>query len=297
MKRLAVLLSIVASIGSAAAKVCTTGQPCGNTCISWSYTCHIGTYTTTTIAPTTTSTTITTTTVTVPSTTTIAPTTTSTTATTTTASASSTTVTVTTTTTTTQAAVSINLLQGWNLLGNSAGVPINVTASFGDAANVTTVWKWIMPAGKWAFYSPALTDGGAAYATGNGYDQLTAINGGEGFWVNAKGVFSVQMPAGPPISSASFGMAPTGWNLIAVGDSPTPSGLCSALLMSPPTPGATTVNPSHLWAWDTARSKWFFYAPTLDSNGTLTNYISSKGYLGFDKKTLSPNKGYWINKP
>lgn len=27
------------------AKICTKGQPCGNTCISWSYTCHIGTTT------------------------------------------------------------------------------------------------------------------------------------------------------------------------------------------------------------------------------------------------------------
>lgn len=52
------LYLVVAVLGAlsnmAHARNCVTGKPCGNTCISWSYTCHVGT---TTYTPTTTVTT------------------------------------------------------------------------------------------------------------------------------------------------------------------------------------------------------------------------------------------------
>lgn len=45
----------------------------------------------------------------------------------------------------------------------------------------------------WAFYTPSLTTAAlAAYAAGKGYDVLTTINSGEGFWVNAKISFTAQ---------------------------------------------------------------------------------------------------------
>jgi hypothetical protein len=43
-----------------------------------------------------------------------------------------------------------------------------------------------------------LEDGGLAYAAGKGYDFLTTIKSGDGFWVNAKEPFSATLPATEP---------------------------------------------------------------------------------------------------
>lgn len=221
----------------------------------------------------------------------------------TTSSTTTTTTTTTTasTTTTTQVgggAPTLNAVTGWNLLGNSSSGNLDVASAFSDTAKVTTVWKWIASGAKWAFYAPsllgqALTD----YATGKGYDVLTTINGGEGFWVNAKTGFTVSLPAGTAISSASFQSMGSGWNLIAVGDSPTPSAFNKAIGQTQPAAGEIPVNLTTLWAWDAAAANWYFYAPTLDKSGGLASYIISKSYLDFGTRVLDPVTGFWVNKP
>lgn len=52
MKKIILLILMAACSSVAYAKNCTKGQPCGNSCISWSYTCHIGTTTTVKYPPT-----------------------------------------------------------------------------------------------------------------------------------------------------------------------------------------------------------------------------------------------------
>lgn len=186
----------------------------------------------------------------------------------------------------------LNLLSGWNLAGNSSTGPIDVAAAFGDATKVVSVWKWIASSAKWGFYTPslagqALTD----YATSKGYEALTTINGGEGFWVNAMAAFTTQLPAGAAIASASLQTMPSGWNLVAIGDNQTPSRF-NALA------GAGT-SFTTLWAWDALQANWYFYAPSLDADGGLNAYITTKGYLGFgaNNKTLGAGDGFWVNKP
>ncbi len=207
-------------------------------------------------------------------------------------------------TATTQGAVgpTLNLVSGWNLLGNSVNVPQSVSTMFDNAANVSTVWKWT--GSKWAFYTPLQTDGGAAYAASKGYDFLTTINGGEGFWVNAKAEFTAQLPAGTSVLSSNFqdqatppNKLPMGWSLIAIGDNKTPSDFNKAISISPPAIGTIPLNITTLWAWDSTAANWYFYAPSLEANGGLTNYISGKGYLDFGIKTLTPTTGFWVNKP
>lgn len=185
--------------------------------------------------------------------------------------------------TTTQA-----LAAGWNLIGNGTGTPIYPPAAFGDAAKVTTVWKWGTAKGNWAFYSPGPSDGGANYAASKGYDVLTSINAGEGFWINATEAFTVQLPAATALTSASFQGMGTGWNLIGVGDNPTPGQFTTAV----------GVNIASLWAWDTSTANWYFYAPGLEANGTLPGYITGKGYLDFtsSNKTLGTGSGFWVNR-
>ena len=199
----------------------------------------------------------------------------------------------------------VSLVNGWNLLGNSVNAPIAVSATFGGIDQVATVWKWLPASSKWAFYSPVLADGGLAYATGKGYDFLTTINGGEGFWVNAKAAFAAPLPAGTVVTTHSFRDQPDpaqnkllkAWNLIAVGDNPTPGLFNLGLSLLPPAPGTTPLNVTTLWAWDSAAGNWYFYAPGLDAADGLASYITSKGYLDFGVKKLDPAMGFWVNKP
>jgi hypothetical protein len=198
----------------------------------------------------------------------------------------------------------LSIVPGWNLVGNGVSTPITVAAAFGNAANVTTVWKWVPVTGKWAFYTPLLTDGGQAYATSRNYDFLTTINGGEGFWVNAKAAFTGQLPIGVAIPAGAFqnqltppNSLPQGWSLIATGDNPRPSDFNNAIGVNPPSPVAIPQNLTTLWAWDNAQANWYFYAPSLDAAGTLGTYITSKGYLPFGEKTLTPTTGFWVNHP
>jgi len=208
----------------------------------------------------------------------------------------------------------LNLVPGWNLVGNSSA-QLFVSNAFGNPSNVSTVWKWentgnnaniTYPA--WAFYTPTLADGGQAYAASKGYDFLTTINGGEGFWVNAIAAFSASMPSeGLEVFSAYFKYGanpffplPSGWSLISVGDNPTPRIFANAIALTQTvSPAVAATSLTTLWAWDSSSTNWYFYAPSLDNAGTLTNYITSKGYLDFTAKgkTLDPTTGFWVNHP
>lgn len=193
--------------------------------------------------------------------------------------------------------VTQNLVAGWNLLGNGASTVFDVASAFGDSSKVSSVWKWIAATTKWAFYTPAQTDSGAGYAASKGYDALTSVAGGEGFWVNAKTPFTAALPTGNAIGSASFKSLAPGWHLIATGDSKTPSDFNTALSITTATAGQIPVNFTSLWAWDAEPANWNFYAPSLAQSGALTSYLTSKGYLDFGSKVLSPTSGFWVNIP
>ena len=191
--------------------------------------------------------------------------------------------------------VTQNLGAGWNLLGNGSSTALDVASAFGDVSKVTSVWKWVAPTAKWAFYTPTETDRGATYAASKGYDTLSTVAGGEGFWVNAKTPFTATLPTGTAISSTSFKNMPSGWSLIATGDNKTPSAFNTSLNTTNPAPGQVPINFTSLWTWDTALSKWYFYAPSLEQSGDLSSYNTSKGYLDFGSKVLTPTGGYWVN--
>lgn len=184
-------------------------------------------------------------------------------------------------------AATLNLISGWNLVGNGSGGTLAVATAFGNPENVTSVWKWVAASGRWAFYTPSLAASDlASYADSRGYDTLTTIGAGEGFWVNAKTAFAAQLPASPTVTSLSYqsGLA-TGWNLIAIGDGKTPREF------------SETVSLSALWAWDASKANWYFYAPGLDAKGELAAYISAKSYLNFGDSVLAPTVGFWVDRP
>jgi len=209
----------------------------------------------------------------------------------------------------------IGLVPGWNLIGNARTAPWDVATLFNDPAKVVTVWKWVGGATPaWAFYSPLLPDGGAAYALANGYQVLTTVNGGEGVWVNAQVGFSLTLlPSGLPVTSAGLqdvaggpDPLPSGWSLISVDDNPSPRVFANAISLTGPVGGAVAATSLvSLWAWypgDAANgiaSAWYFYAPSLDNAGTLADYAASQSYLDFmtTGKNLDPATGFWVNRP
>ena len=188
----------------------------------------------------------------------------------------------------------ISFITGWNLVGNGTNAPINMATSFADANQFVTIWKWIAAQTAWSFYAPALAAQGATvladYAASKGYQVLTNIAGGEGFWVNAKQPASVSVTQGQVINVAQAGATLTqGWNLVSIGDPTMPKQFCDAQNTA-----VTT-----LWAWDAAKSAWYFYAPALDASGGLGTYVLSKGYPDFatSNKSLGLGVGFWVNKP
>ena len=196
----------------------------------------------------------------------------------------------------------LSIVPGWNLVGNSNNSVIDVTTEFGATDKISSVWKWVPVNNKWAFFTPSMTATSlATYANSKGYDVLTTVNAGEGYWVNAKTAFTVQLPIGAAVTSTSFQNMTSGWHLIATGDTLTPSGFNTALSMTPPATGVVPQNFTSLWAWDNATSKWYFYAPSLEAQGgtALSDHITAHGYLDFasTSKTLGPGVGFWVNKP
>lgn len=192
----------------------------------------------------------------------------------------------------------IALVPGWNLVGNGANAPLTVATTFNNSTNVLSVWKWNSATGKWAFYSPSLANGGTDYAATNGYDALTTINGGEGFWVNAKTAFNATLPPGDIVTSASIATnLRSGWGMISIGDSKTPSSFNSSIGLTPLSAHYTTSDITSLWAWDPNQATWYFYSPSLAKSGDLTSYITSRGYLDFEAKPLDSTTGFWVNKP
>ena len=256
------------------------------------------TTTTTTAAPTTTTSTSTTTT----TTTTVPTTTTTSTSTTSTTAASSTT---TTSTTTTTLVNKVDLVSGWNLIGNGYSGTMDVGSVFGDKTLVISVWKWLADKALWAFYAPSMSSAQLeSYALNKKYEVLSTINAGEGFWVNAAAPWSltIDISGKAALESSNYASSgvkalPQGWSLIATGDSPTPSLFNSKLSTTPPSAGVIPSNFISLWAWDPSMPAWRFYAPSLHSNGTLDTYIQSKQYQSFGSKPLTPTTGFWVNKP
>jgi hypothetical protein len=207
------------------------------------------------------------------------------------------------------ASVDVDLVLGWNLVGNGYETSFDVTSVFADSTKITSVWKWLAAKGTWGFYAPALSAQELLdYTLRKGYDVLGSIQAGEGYWVNTKQALTVSLPMATPIASSSFnaeGSRPLGqgWSLIATGDAPTPDTFNNRLSISPSSPGALPINLTTLWSWDTKTPGWYFWAPDLVNVGTLHSYITNNGYLDFSALpgnpagTLSPYTGIWVNRP
>lgn len=106
----------------------------------------------------------------------------------------------------------IQIASGWGLLGYIGGTPVKVETVFGsvsanDIPNVTSnifsVWKWAN--NSWQFWTPAMTTTDlAAYASSKGYQVLSELQPGDGYWVNAKAPVTLNDFASAPTKLGSF---------------------------------------------------------------------------------------------
>lgn len=210
------------------------------------------------------------------------------------------------------AQVTINLVPGWNLVGNGSDTAFAVDELFGQDATVASVWKWVLKGKRpgirypaWAFRTPALADRGQAIAAARGYETLDTVEPGEAFWVQAKIAFSVTLP-GAPLPASSFtpagvpalpGGGPLaltrGWSLIATGEDLSPAQFHAAV-------GGSASRLISVWAWDATTNKWLFYSPELDLRGgpVLRDYANRRGYRDFlqSGKRLLPGSGFWVHR-
>ena len=194
--------------------------------------------------------------------------------------------------------VTLSVVPGWNLLGNPVNQSIAVAAKLGDAAKVNSVWKWDSVAAKWQFYAPGMSTAELqGYAASQGYTVLSEIQAGDGFWVNAKTQADLGTLSGAAINLRQSSLS-SGWNLVSTASAITPQDFNLSLSTTPPTAGQVPVNVTSLWAWDSAQSQWYFYAPSLEA-GALAQYVQDKGYRDFGRtsKTLGNGTGFWVRRP
>lgn len=213
-------------------------------------------------------------------------------------------------TTTTQggAYAGVALAKGWNLMGNGTNTPFAVGTLFSDS-KVVSIWKWVADKAVWAFYAPSLSSTALAdYAKSKGFEVLTTVNPGDGFWINTTDASTFKHPQASTLTAfqtSNFALGgskelPPSWSLIAIGDNKTVSAFNNDIVPQefPPSPGKVAENVTSLWAWDTAKSGWYFYAPSLVNKGTLSSYIAGKQYLDFGSDgKLTPSMGFWVNLP
>ena len=190
---------------------------------------------------------------------------------------------------------------GWNLAGNGGGSPIDVSRVFGDSNNVDSVWTWAAAKSRWSFFAPTLQNQPLAdFLAESGFDNLTTIAAGSGFWLKAKQAFQASLPGGASVpASVVTGSVNPGWNLLSFGEATSASQFAATLGQSPNSAGNVPKRLATLWSWDSAKSKWYFYSPTLDAQGgtALQDFNRTMGYLDFNVmgKSLIPTAGFWAN--
>ncbi len=166
----------------------------------------------------------------------------------------------------------LNAGAGWSLL--SSLIPFQVGAHLADQQKFTSAWKW--EGGTWAVYLAGEGQPGA-YAASKGFANFTAINPGEGFWVNSKSDQQVTITGTPALGELTF--AP-GWNLLGLKS----TGASTVAELITGQSGIVSI-----WKWENGT-----WAVSLPSEGNPGAYAQSKGFN--DLVTINPGEGFWVNK-
>lgn len=169
-------------------------------------------------------------------------------------------------------AATLTLTDGWNLV--STRVAITVADTFADSDHFTSVWKW--KDNSWAVYLPGESPPGE-YAGAKGFNDLSTIDPGEGFWVNSKAAQNVAV-TGTEQTGNTLSLA-KGWNLAGL---PISSAISVSDIFS------DSSKFTSIWKWE--NNQWAVYLPGETTQGT---YAASKGFNVLT--TISDGEGFWVN--
>ena len=180
----------------------------------------------------------------------------------------------------TLSSLKMDISTGWNLLSfYLKPIDSSVDTMFeGVSAEILSLWKWQKD--KWSVYLPSLEDGGSSYAQSKGFNLLTQIDVGEGFWINAKQAFSVDI-SGIPASDTTLNLY-SGWNLVGL---KTDKKKAISEFIS-----ANKDKILSIWKW--LGNTWAVYLPSLGEEATQ-NYADSKGFSVLTE--INPAEGFWVN--
>ncbi|MCF8086658.1 MAG: PQQ-binding-like beta-propeller repeat protein [Desulfotignum sp.] len=176
------------------------------------------------------------------------------------------------------AEVGVELVKGWNLINSplqlaDTGVAAVLAGVWGDT---TSVWKW--QDGNWAVCLPG-EDKAGAYAQSKGFAPLTAIEAGQGFWVNNEKAATLVLQGDystPPTLNLS-----AGWNLVGLRSS---QGAAVDDLFATVSSKVTSA-----WAWQGDTWAVHLFGDQAESQA----YAESKGFGVLD--TIGPCEGVWVN--
>ena len=174
---------------------------------------------------------------------------------------------------------------GWNLLSICVETPYtSVKDIFGNNLDhINSIWKW--KSNNWAVYIPQMPDGGKAYAQAKGFDILTEINPGEGFWINAQQDFQMEIQ-GQSIEDTGISLS-DGWNLVGLKANESISITEVVNKIKTENEDLSIVS---LWKWEDG--KWAVYLPQAGKEATEA-YAENKGFSVIEN--INPGEGFWVN--
>jgi len=108
---------------------------------------------------------------------------------------------------------------------------------------------------------------------------LTAINPGEGFWVNSLAAKTVTVTVQPQYGGLSLN---NGWNLVGLKS----AAKTTVAELAQGQPGIVSV-----WKWEDG--KWAVNLPGEGDKGA--GYATGKGFSYLTE--IKPGEGFWVNKP
>ncbi len=174
----------------------------------------------------------------------------------------------------------LSMTQGWNLLA----LPVepdekSVDKLFADVkTQMASAWKWKND--KWSVYLPGVSiDEWFSYAQEKGFDTLSNLQIGEGFWVNSDQNQNLSL-TGVPITQGQITLSP-GWNLKGL--------LQDSAMYVQDLQDSNDAQVKSIWKWQ--KNKWEVYLPGEDDGGAA--YADSKGFELLEN--IEPGEGFWAN--
>jgi len=171
--------------------------------------------------------------------------------------------------------VTLDLVEGWNLISLPLRVENNDLSSIFPADvrdGMVIIWGWDETTQNWVFYSPNQNHYFYQY-----YPAVTEIETGRAYWVkmNKSATFTIQGTVPDQVPDSPVTLV-SRWNMVSC------TGITSL------TPATMYPDATIIWGWDETTQNWVFYSP--DQNHYFYQYYPQIDYI-------QPGHGYWVKKP